>query len=181
MNTATNLIDDLRLLEAPKFWVGWWLVGFVVLAVALGVFIWRRRLAALRDADQGVVAMQAQEDALVALQKARPLMAEVTAKLYAIEVSGIIRRYIERRFGIRAPHRSTEEFIVEAQQSPKLDPRHRQLLTDFLGTCDFLKFARGLAEFSELETVHHAAVGFVSETLLREAAPATTPNREALV
>ena len=47
MNTATNLIDDLRLLEAPKFWVGWWLVGFVVLTVALGVFIWRRRLAAL--------------------------------------------------------------------------------------------------------------------------------------
>jgi hypothetical protein len=180
MNTATNLIDDFRLLEAPKFWAGWWLVGLVVLAVATAVFIWRRRLAALRHADQGVAAAQAQEDALLALEKARALMAEATAKLYAIEVSGIIRRYIERRFGIRAPRRSTEEFIVEAQQSPNLDPRHGQLLTEFLGTCDFLKFARGLAEFSELETVHHAAVGFVSETLLPEAPTATT-SREAVV
>jgi len=184
MNTVTNLIDDLRLLEEPRLWPGWWWIGSFAVIIAIVILI-RRSLSTGRGA--GVRAefrlpSEAQEDALLALEKARRLLSEENAKLYAIEVSSIIRRYLEQRFDIRAPQRSTEEFILEAQHSPKLDTRHRESLGTFLTNCDFLKFARGLAEFSELETVHQAAVEFVTETCLVVAGvPTDAPVRSPLI
>ena len=164
MNTATNLLDDLRLLEAPQPAYVWWLAVLALVVIAVAALAWRRRLARLRAQQQEVIATHAHEDALAALEKARALIVAGNAKPYAVEVSGIIRRYLEARFGLVAPKRSTEEFLIEAQQSPKLDARHRQSLAEFLGSCDFLKFARGLAELKELETMHQAAVRFVTET-----------------
>ena len=169
MNTATNIIDDLRLLEpwkAPPPWV-WALVALVIVAgIALLI---RRRNAARRAAQGAGLAKHAHEDALAELEKARSLMSPENSRPYGIEVSGIVRRYIERRFGIVAPRRSTEEFLVEAAASAKLEPPHRQLLAEFLGCCDFLKFARVHAELKELEAQHHAAVKFVTETRLAPA------------
>ena len=63
-----------------------------------------------------------------------------------------------------APRRSTEEFLLEAAASAKLEIAHRKLLAGFLGCCDFLKFARARAELAELEAQYQAAVRFVTET-----------------
>ena len=171
MNNATNIIDDLRFLEPwrmPPPWV------WVLLALVVGgavAFVIRRRNAAQRAALGVEVAAHAHEDALAELEKARALMLPENSRPYGIEVSGIVRRYIERRFDIVAPRRSTEEFLLEAAASAKLEPTHRQLLADFLGSCDFLKFARAHAELSELETQHQAAVRFVTETRVVPAQP----------
>jgi hypothetical protein len=182
MNTATNLIDDLRILEAPHPWSywAWWAIAAIGLAAV--VFWWLKlQQARLERADQ-TTAVHAHEDALAALERARGLIKPGNSKAYAIEVSGIVRRYIENRFGIRAPHRSTEEFLDEAKVSPKLEPRYQNSLAGFLTGCDFIKFARGVAEVSELETLHESAVRFVSETKISsptaEAVPATS-NVEA--
>ena len=164
MNTATNIIDDLRLLEPwhmPPPWV--WVLLAVVIVGGIVLLI-RRRNAARRAAQGAQVAEHAHEDALAELEKARGLMSPENSRPYGIEVSGIVRRYIERRFGIVAPRRSTEEFLIEAAASAKLDPAHRQWLAEFLGSCDFLKFARARAELTELEAQHQAAVRFVTET-----------------
>ena len=163
MNNSTNIIDDLRLLEP---WtvrsVAPWLL-LVVGVVALFWFLMRRRKkgAAELSAD-GVAA--AQEDALAELEKARAMMAPENSRPYGIEVSNIVRRYIERRFGIFAPRRSTEEFLLEASESANLKEAHRALLAEFLGCCDVLKFGRARAELAELEAQHSAAVRFVMET-----------------
>lgn len=159
---ATNIIDDLRFLEpwrAPAPWV-WMLVFAVLLAAAL--FVRSRRKRKLEASAE--VAVQAQEDALAELEKARALMTPENSRAYGIEVSGIVRRYIERRFQIVAPRRSTEEFLAEANASEKLNETQRSLLAEFLGSCDFLKFGRARAELSEMETMHAAAVRFVRET-----------------
>jgi len=164
VNTATNIIDDLRLLEpwkAPPLWVGVLLAAVVIGTVVLLI---RRRNAAHRATQGAHVAVHAHEDALAELEKARALLSPDKSRPYGIEVSSIVRRYIERRFGIIAPRRSTEEFLIEAAASVKLEPAHRQLLAEFLGCCDFLKFARARAELAELETQHQAAVRFVTET-----------------
>ncbi len=164
MNTTTNIIDDLRLLEpwqAPPLWV-WLLLGLLVAGAVVFVLRWRN--AARRAAQGAHVAAHAHEDALAELDKARALMSSENSRPYGIEVSGIVRRYIERRFDIVAPRRSTEEFLIEAAESAKLEPAHRQWLAEFLGTCDFLKFARARAELGELEAQHEAAVRFVTET-----------------
>lgn len=164
MNTATNIIDDLRFFEpwqAPPPWV--WVLLAVVIVGGIALLI-RRRNAVRRAAQGAQVAEHAHEDALAELEKARALMSPENSRPYGIEVSGIVRRYIERRFSIVAPRRSTEEFLTEAATSAKLEPAHRQLLANFLGCCDFLKFARARAELMELEAQHKAAVQFVTET-----------------
>ena len=163
MNTSTNIIDDLRFLEpwtAPPLWV-WVVLALVVVGVVMFI---QRRHAARRAAQGAQVAAHAHEDALAELEKARALLSPGNSRPYGIAVSGIVRHYIECRFSIVAPRRSTEEFLFEAGSSAKLESAHRKLLAEFLGTCDFLKFARACAEFTELEAQHQAAVRFVTET-----------------
>ncbi len=170
MNTATNIIDDLRFLEpwtAPPVWM-WVLLALAIVGVVMFI---QRRNAARRAALGAQVAAHAHEDALAELEKARALMSPEHSRPYGIAVSGIVRRYIERRFAIVAPRRSTEEFLIEAAASAKLEPAHRQLLAEFLGSCDFLKFARARAELTELEAQHQAAVRFVTETRVVPAQP----------
>ena len=165
----TNLIDDLRLLEPWRMPPAWVLALIALALVALVAFLMWRRSAARRAALKAEVAAHAHEDALEALEKARALMSPENSRPYGIEVSGIIRRYIERRYGIFAPRRSTEEFLHEATVSAKLEPVHRALLAQFLGTCDYLKFGRAQAEFTELNAEHNAAVRFVTETRIQPA------------
>ena len=161
-DSATNLIDDLRLLEAPRplLWL-WALVPALVLL--FGFFLWRRSRRRATAPSPAVIAA-AREDALAELKRLRPLISVENSRRYAIEVSQVIRRYIERRFGIQAPRRSTEEFLAEAQGSPTLNTHCKEGLRAFLSGCDFLKFARATAEVPELEQIHSAAEFFVVET-----------------
>jgi hypothetical protein len=138
-------------------------MGLVALGL-LGLLLWRRHRQALLAKQPEVVARLALEDALAELDKAHKQLSKENCRPYAICVSGIVRRYIEHRFSIRAPHRSTEEFLGEAQRAPELGAKHKEKLGYFLQCCDFLKFARGYADVDELELLHQAAVIFVTET-----------------
>ncbi len=164
-NAPTNILDELRLLEAPRplTWVEW-LILFLAVAVVVGFIFWRRAQARRRLAPSPNVSREAEEDALAELQKLRAMISVANSRPYAIRVSGVVRRYLERRFGLRAPKRSTEEFLAEARGSAKLDERHRRHLAEFLAACDFLKFARAIAEVPELEHIHETAVRFVGDT-----------------
>jgi hypothetical protein len=89
---------------------------------------------------------------------------------FATEVSEIARTYLEERFGLHAPERTTEEFLEELTTSVALDSRHKVLLSGFLTNCDLVKFARAEPGLTELEALHAAAVRLVDET-----APVATP------
>lgn len=54
----------------------------------------------------------------------------------------IVRCYIEARFGLAAPERTTEEFLAELSEKPVLGEKLRQLVADFLQEADLVKFAR---------------------------------------
>jgi hypothetical protein len=178
MNTATNLLDDLRILEAPNPWYYW--PSLILVALVLGslVFYWLKARQRRRSLTPTAAAVHAHEDALAALEKARALIAPGNSKAYAVEVSSVVRRYIENRFAILAPRQSTEEFLDEARRSPKLEPHYQALLAEFLKGCDFLKFARGVAEIPELQSLHASAVRFVSETKLPQAGSVVTASTQ---
>ncbi len=56
-------------------------------------------------------------------------------------MSDIARRYVEARYQVHAPRRTTEEFLEEAVRHRSLRD-HAGLLQGFLTACDLVKFAR---------------------------------------
>ena len=165
MNPPPDLIDDLRLLDPPTPWqVNFWLLAALGLAAALAWWLFRRWRAQRAAQAAALVVGQAHENALAELARLFALIETEQSRPYGIESSAIIRRYIEARFGLAAPLLATEEFLVAAQDSPRMSPDAQVLLGDFLQWCDLLKFARTLADRAELEQLHAAAVKFVEQS-----------------
>lgn len=54
-------------------------------------------------------------------------------KDFYVELTLVVRRYIQRKFGIKAPHMTTEEFLKAAKPSDEL--------REFLESADLIKFA----------------------------------------
>jgi len=100
---------------------------------------------------------------------------------YYFRLSDVIRRYIERRFGLMAPERTTDEFLREARRSTGLNESHRTRLADFLTAADMVKFARHEPDVAEADAALDAARAFVRQTAPpqesgRPAAPAAEPG-----
>jgi hypothetical protein len=115
--------------------------------------------------------------ALAALRAALPIPHDQVEPSYR-ELSSIVRRYLEERFGLKAPERATEELIREAAGSGLLAPAHQELVRDFLEQCDLVKFARHLPPHDDLTTAIAAAERLVRETR-PPGAPASSGKRVA--
>lgn len=83
---------------------------------------------------------------------------------YYVELSGIVRVYIEERFNIRAPEMTTEEFLYHLKGQTILNPGQKNMLRDFLSATDKVKFARFQPQEQEIEESFAAAYKFVEET-----------------
>ena len=89
---------------------------------------------------------------------------------FYVALSYIVRRYLEGRFGLRAPERTTEEFIRDALTSRKLTDAHRDLVAGFLEQSDLVKFARHAPGQPDMHNALDSA-----ERLVRETMPAAPP------
>ncbi|MEO7733397.1 MAG: hypothetical protein ABIY55_20715 [Kofleriaceae bacterium] len=120
----------------------------------------RRRIEQQRSAyDEAVAQLRALED--------HP-PDQTSADGWFVELSAIVRRYLEHRYEIRAPELTTEEFLLVATARPELTGEHRVLLTSFLERCDRVKFAGYRPDAEESLATLKAARGFVEDTRLRE-------------
>lgn len=93
-----------------------------------------------------------------------------SADAWFVELSAIVRRYLEHRYDIRAPELTTEEFLLVATARPELGERHRERLSEFLERCDRVKFAGYRPDADESLATLRAARDFVEDTRLREVA-----------
>lgn len=91
-----------------------------------------------------------------------------TADAWFVRLSAIVRRYLEKRYEIRAPELTTEEFLQVALRGASLTNEHRSLLATFLECCDRVKFAAYRPEEKESLDMLAAARTFVEDTRLRE-------------
>jgi hypothetical protein len=108
----------------------------------------------------------AHELALAALNRLRTrrFIEEGKFEQYYIELSAIVRGYLEHRFRVRAPEMTTEEFLSAAATDGRLTAQQRRLLAEFLSQADLVKFARHLPTLKDSETAYEAARRFVEET-----------------
>lgn len=103
--------------------------------------------------------------ALAALERARAWMKPDEAERFGTAISTAIRQYIEARFEVSAPRRTTEEFLRDLTSRPVagLSP-HVRGLEDFLRRMDLVKFARAPLDETQMEGLLDSAYGFVRET-----------------
>ena len=83
---------------------------------------------------------------------------------FYVELSDIVRRYIEARFAVHAPQMSSEEFLIFARERDELNRSQKELLREFLLSCDLVKFARYAPVMQEADNAYLAAENFIKET-----------------
>ena len=137
----------------------WLLAGIAGFAgLGFAVAVWQRRAAERRRVTAWDRAMRRLE-ALAA----RGLPAPDEADAWYVELSDIVRRYIEDQYGVRAPELTTEEFLQEARRSADLSGARRELLSAFLERCDRVKFAAYSPEQRESDEALTLARRFLGE------------------
>ena len=115
------------------------------------------------------------ELALIESLRAKGWIEALNVEPFYVELSAIVRRYLEARFGLRAPERTTEEFIRDALTSKKLSDPHRDLVAGFLEQSDLVKFARHAPGPTDMRNALESAERLVHETMPVEPEPVRPP------
>lgn len=156
---------ELGPLEPPAGPVWPWLLagGAAVAAAApFAARVWAARRARSRQRSAYEVA-RAELDGL--LYGPRPAPDDVAAvDAFYVALSGIVRRYLENRFGLHSPEQTTDEFLEDLSRSPDLRPGHQDLLREFLQGADLVKFAHRLPDAAGLNSSVALAQRFLEET-----------------
>ena len=167
---AQNLEEDIRDIRPPVSYPAsrvLWLLILVVIAVSLLIFFFKKKKTLMH----GVVDFPkpAWEIALGELEllKQKKYPDQGLVKPFYIELSLILRHYIENRFLINAPEMTTEEFLESLKFTDSLNESQKSRLQDFLVSCDMVKFAKYSASGDEMENSFELVEKFVEETIIR--------------
>ncbi len=115
--------------------------GAAVLLILLIILAVRLIIKALRYVR--LLRMSPRERALEELRMllAKDLVSRDLVKDFYLELTMIVRLFIERGYHIRAPEQTTEEFLASAAKDERFTPRVLEKLRVFLQSADLVKFA----------------------------------------
>ena len=158
-------LDDLESLAEPidlprsTAWVGWMIgCGLLILALAV-VATWRMRRAPVLATERRLSPREMALRRLDALWRNESVRAEV--KDFYVELTDIVRQYIEGTTQIHAPEQTTEEFLREIGAGGTFSTEERQRLRDFLESADLVKFAAHRPGSADMEDAYRRARRFV--------------------
>ena len=166
---ANDIRDIKPPVEIPNGWE-WVLAALATLAVVALIFViwrwWQRKKTETRIE----IEIPAHERARRKLQEALDYFDQ--PKPFCILVSDAVRLYLEERFGLRAPERTTEEFLADLSRSVALTDPQKASLQEFLTACDMVKFAKYEPRRQELESLYNSALRLIEETEPKPELPA---------
>lgn len=96
--------------------------------------------------------------------------AALDAERFTLEVSSILRSYLEEALDVPAPGQTSEEFLRDLRNQPRVTPQLQEDLEDFARLTDLVKFARRSLADAERERLL-ASAGRVVETCRPEPEP----------
>lgn len=91
------------------------------------------------------------------------LMQAGQAEPFFVAVTTIVREYIEQAFNVRAPEQTTEEFLAQMANEPKV-AGFRNVLEPFLTAADLVKFARSSPGVEAMQHTYATAEEFIRQT-----------------
>jgi len=160
----------------------WWSSGALALLGLLAAAWWwyRHRQRAVTVVLQQRPAHALALAALAHLQR-QDLIGQERIEAFYLRLSSIVRRYVELRFGLRAPEQTTEEFLNAVLTTGGLIAAHQELLESFLQHCDLVKFARHQPRPADMEEAFDRAKNFVESTADMEVLVTVPASGEALL
>ena len=136
-------LEDHSELLVPR-WPWWWWAagGGAVLVLVLLLWWWRRRpRRATTSPTEVPLPPHVKAQRALARLRNEPRTTPAQIEHFYVQVSLVLRVYLEERFGLHAPERTTEEFLQEIEGSDRMAVDQNLRLKRFLGQCDLVKFA----------------------------------------
>jgi hypothetical protein len=155
--------------EEPQVLSSWssWLMagGVTMLAIAAGSLL-AARVLHRKDQAAPTPARSVHQTALQELKQIEALNLPASGEFerFHVELSNLIRRYVERRFPVQATQQTSPEFLERVQAAAWLTSEQQALLRDFLEQCDLVKFAGVTPPAEQCEALVGAARRFIDQT-----------------
>ena len=166
--TDLKIADIEGVVEMPKqasyLWL--WILLIVIIVAGIAWFFLKRK----RTEEIVRIFMPAHEIAynrLRALIK-RDLVKAGKIKEFYENISDILRHYIEHRFNLKAPERTTEEFLAELTTANILSEPDQNSLAEFLSHCDLVKFAKYDPTSEQIQRTFDLVKNFIETTKSEE-------------
>jgi len=178
---AGDIRDIKPPFEIPR---NWWLVarnvGIVLFVLGLAIL----GIAGYRRHKQGKSLLPVRSEpprppheiALEAINRLiqSGLLENGEIKQFYVELSEIVRRYLEGRYFITAMEMTTTE-VLDNMASASVSSEDVELVKSFLETCDLVKFAKYVPTAEENEATVKSAFELVERTKIVIETPATDP------
>ena len=147
-----------------SLWI-WLGIGsaLVVAGIATAVILIRRRKKVEEVWSQRVPAHELAYEELRRLV-AEDLVRKGEIKVFYQRLSGVVRHYIENRFGLRAPEQTTEEFLTGLEVAQEFPGTYKPLLKTFLNHCDLVKFAEYQPQAEDIQKTFDSCKAFIKGT-----------------
>ncbi len=176
--TGSDGFSDIReIVEYPNY-APWLIAATVLLAAAGGTALWRR---CRRKRETALPAAPAEEPH----QKARRLLEalrrdghQLEAEPFTVEVSRILRVYLEEALRIPAQEQTSEEFLSGLRDQTWPSAELRAELEEFMRLADLVKFARQSLSSSQRAGLLDSALQVVERTEPNRSSQ-TPPNPNA--
>lgn len=160
----TELASDIRgPVDIPTGRWAWWAVAGAAAVAALAFTWWLRSRGAAPPPEPPLPPAEWARRELDRLD-ADDLPRRGDVDGFFVRLSAIVRTYIEGRFAIAAPDRTTQEFLREASAHPDLAGDRSRELGAFLRTADMVKFAAARPPEETCAAAMRAMRGFVDST-----------------
>jgi hypothetical protein len=151
-------IEDIRppITSSPSLTIVVLLASLLLLAVIAYILWPNPKQAVIQPPLPKEIARRRLEEARAKIPTAGPYD-------FGVEVSDILRSFIEQQFGIKAVRQTTFEFLNEAAHTAFFDVARQEKLRRFLGACDAIKFAHTAPEQSNNQALFEQVSAFVEE------------------
>lgn len=149
----------------------WIILGILIIVVITFIIYWlkKRKQAEPIFRLKPKFTMSPHETALIELEKLRSKKLWQSGKIkeYHTELTEIIRKYIEERFGIMALEMTSDEIVESLNDRAEISKGALDKLVTIFTLADLVKFAKAQPLPSDHELSLEYAVTFVKDTIIR--------------